>query len=306
MCRRSGPRASGSSRESGSVCTAGTGSECFSHGTVERQGRGGHRWSQRCIGRAVALALAAESMKVVVADIEQPPLDETVAEIESAGGIASGVLCDVSDWESVDALRARCTEEFGPADVVMNNAGVAGGGSISAVDLKAWEWTLAVNLWGVIYGVKAFLPAMIERGEGHIVNTASIAGHRHVHGHGRLQHQQACRCRLQRDAATGDARGRHECRRHLSVPRVRCLPTSSTVERNRQERYRDPGPDLDPDGRGRSRRPCSGRFCVGGRLLCDRGPVCRADGPGESRRAGRRRGQDEPVLAFQPTIWPTV
>ena len=129
------------------------------------------------IGRAVAVALAAEGVRVVAADVEEPPLEETVALITQAGGEAIAVRCDVASWDSVEALRARCEDEFGPADIVMNNAGVAGGGSISTVDLADWEWTLGVNLWGVIHGVKAFLPGMLERGSGHVVNTASIAGH---------------------------------------------------------------------------------------------------------------------------------
>ncbi len=129
------------------------------------------------IGRAVATALAAEGVRVVAADIEQPPLDEAVSAIAAAGSEAVGIVCDVASWASVEALRDRVVAQFGPADIVMNNAGVAGGGAIGAVDLAEWEWTLGVNLWGVIHGVKAFLPAMLERGRGHIVNTASIAGH---------------------------------------------------------------------------------------------------------------------------------
>ena len=200
------------------------------------------------IGRAVALALAAESMKVVVADIEQPPLDATVAEMEAAGGVAVGVVCDVSDWESVDALRARCTEEFGPADVLMNNAGVAGGGSISAVDLKAWEWTLAVNLWGVIYGVKAFVGDMIERGEGHIVNTASIAGHLTSTGMGAYNTSKHAVVgfseTLQQEMLEGDTGVGVTC---LCPGFVATNIINS--ERNRQERFLDAGPDLDPDER---------------------------------------------------------
>ena len=200
------------------------------------------------IGRAVALALAAESMKVVVADIEQPPLDATVAEMEAAGGVAVGVVCDVSDWESVDALRARCTEEFGPADLLMNNAGVAGGGSISAVDLKAWEWTLAVNLWGVIYGVKAFVGDMIERGEGHIVNTASIAGHLTSTGMGAYNTSKHAVVgfseTLQQEMLEGDTGVGVTC---LCPGFVATNIINS--ERNRQERFLDAGPDLDPEER---------------------------------------------------------
>ena len=196
------------------------------------------------IGRAVALALAAESMKVVVADIEQPPLDSTVAEITAAGGVASGVGCDVSDWESVENLRARCEEVFGPADVLMNNAGVAGGGSISEVDLKAWEWTLGVNLWGVIYGVKAFLGAMIERGRGHVINTASIAGHLASTGMGAYNTSKHAVVgfseTLQQEMLEGNTGVGVTC---LCPGFVATNIISS--ERNRQERYRDPGPDLD-------------------------------------------------------------
>lgn len=198
------------------------------------------------IGRAVALALAAESMKVVVADIEQPPLDSTVAEIELAGGAASGVVCDVSDWESVDGLRAQCESAFGPADVVMNNAGVAGGGSISMVDLKAWEWTLAVNLWGVIHGVKAFIPAMIERGSGHVINTASIAGHLTSTGMGAYNTSKhavvAFSETLQQEMLEGDTGVGVTC---LCPGFVATNIINS--DRNRQERYLDPGPDLGPD-----------------------------------------------------------
>lgn len=198
------------------------------------------------IGRAVALTLAAESMKVVVADIEQPPLDSTVAEIEMAGGVASGVVCDVSDWESVDRLRARCESAFGPADVVMNNAGVAGGGSISMLDLKAWEWTLAVNLWGVIHGVKAFLPAMIERGSGHVINTASIAGHLTSTGMGAYNASKhavvAFSETLQQEMLEGDTGVGVTC---LCPGFVATNIINS--ERNRQERYLDPGPDLGSD-----------------------------------------------------------
>jgi NAD(P)-dependent dehydrogenase (short-subunit alcohol dehydrogenase family) len=129
------------------------------------------------IGRAVATRLAAEGLRVVASDIEQPPLDEAVDAITEVGGIAIGVVCDVSDWVSVEALREATEAAFGPADVVMNNAGVAGAGSVADCDLRTWEWTLGVNLWGVIHGLKAFLPTMIERGSGHVVNTSSIAGH---------------------------------------------------------------------------------------------------------------------------------
>lgn len=129
------------------------------------------------IGRALAEKFAAEGMKVVVADIEEPRLNEVVEAIRADGGEAIGVVVDVSSADSVAALHAAATAAFGPADVVCNNAGVGGGGAIAEASIQTWEWTLGVNLWGVIHGLRTFLPDMIEAGAGHIVNTASIAGH---------------------------------------------------------------------------------------------------------------------------------
>ena len=129
------------------------------------------------IGRGMAERFAAASMRVVVADIEEPPLAETVRSIRAAGGEALAVACDVSSWPSVEALRDACTEAYGPADVLCNNAGVAAAGTMAELSLKSWEWCLGVNLWGVIHGCRAFLDAMIDQGSGHIVNTASVLGH---------------------------------------------------------------------------------------------------------------------------------
>ena len=129
------------------------------------------------IGRGMAERFAAESMRVVVADIEEPPMHETVQAIRAGGGEAIAVACDVSSWPSVEALRDACTDAYGPADVLCNNAGVAPTGTTAELSVETWEWCLGVNLWGVIFGCRAFLDAMIERGSGHIVNTASILGH---------------------------------------------------------------------------------------------------------------------------------
>ena len=129
------------------------------------------------IGRGMAERFAAGAMRVVVADVEEPPLHETVQSIRDRGGEAIAVTCDVADWPSVEALRDACTDAYGPADVLCNNAGVAATGTVAELSLKSWEWCLGVNLWGVIHGCRAFLGAMIERGSGHIVNTASVLGH---------------------------------------------------------------------------------------------------------------------------------
>jgi NAD(P)-dependent dehydrogenase (short-subunit alcohol dehydrogenase family) len=129
------------------------------------------------IGRATATAFAAEGMKVVLADIEEKSLEATAKELSDAGRTVLPVVVDVSDGESVEALAQRTIDEFGGVHVVHLNAGVAAGGPIWTLSEKDWAWVLGVNLWGVIHGVRSFVPRMIAAGEpGHVVNTASMAG----------------------------------------------------------------------------------------------------------------------------------
>jgi NAD(P)-dependent dehydrogenase (short-subunit alcohol dehydrogenase family) len=129
------------------------------------------------IGRAAAEQLASSGVQVVASDIEVPPLNDTVSAIRKAGGVATACVTDVSSWDSVQELRSFAEATYGPVDIVMNNAGVSGTGTIAGSAIETWQWTLGVNLFGVIHGMKAFVPGMVERGRGHVVNTASIAGH---------------------------------------------------------------------------------------------------------------------------------
>ncbi|MDY7106048.1 MAG: SDR family NAD(P)-dependent oxidoreductase [Actinomycetota bacterium] len=129
------------------------------------------------IGRAVATQLAGAGMHVVIADIEQDALDATVADLVGAGHRAIGVRTDVSDGASVEALARTTLDEFGAVHVVHNNAGVGVGGPVWTHTERDWEWVLGVNLWGVIHGIRVFVPLMIEQGgPAHVVNTASMAG----------------------------------------------------------------------------------------------------------------------------------
>jgi len=130
------------------------------------------------IGLAVARRLGREGMNLVLADIEQPALDEVVAEFEAAGVPVIGVDTDVSDVEAVRRLAAATADRFGNVHVLFNNAGVGGGGPIlEPDDLDIWNWVLGVDLFGVLHGIKVFGPAMVAHGEPcHIVNTASMAG----------------------------------------------------------------------------------------------------------------------------------
>lgn len=123
------------------------------------------------IGLAMGQRFAAEGMQVVLADVEKPA-------IESVPG-AVGIVTDVSDNSSVESLRDQVLDRYGAVHVLCNNAGVGAGanGRLWEHELNDWRWAVGVNVWGVIHGIKAFLPAMVADGEpGHVVNTSSGNG----------------------------------------------------------------------------------------------------------------------------------
>ena len=129
------------------------------------------------IGRGLSQRFAAEGMKVVAADIETGALDETVSLIKDAGGEATGVLTDVSEGAAVDALANTAFDTYGQVDVLCNNAGVFQAGLLWERTEADLAWVLGVNLWGILHGIRAFVPRMIAQDtEGHVVNTASMAG----------------------------------------------------------------------------------------------------------------------------------
>lgn len=128
------------------------------------------------IGLALARRFASSGMNVVMADVEEGRLEEAAASVSILGGEAVGIPIDVSDESAVQDLAAKVMERFGAIHVLCNNAGVAARSDPWFGPLSAWEWVFGVNLWGVIHGVRAFLPLMAAQPEGHIVNTASMAG----------------------------------------------------------------------------------------------------------------------------------
>lgn len=129
------------------------------------------------IGRALALGLAREGARVVVADRDEAGMARVIAAIRALGGEAIAVPTDVSERVQVLALAERVFSVFGKVHVVCNNAGVAVWGGLEEATHRDWQWVLGVNLWGVIHGVEAFVPRMIAQKEpGHILNTASMAG----------------------------------------------------------------------------------------------------------------------------------
>ena len=128
------------------------------------------------LGRALCLALAERKGRVVIADINVPSAEETAQQVIEAGGQAWVVRCDVRDWDQVQGLAEQSRALAGEVDLVVNNAGVAAGGLIGEVPLEDWRWVMEINLWGVIYGCRAFVPAMRARKRGWVLNVASAAG----------------------------------------------------------------------------------------------------------------------------------
>lgn len=140
------------------------------------------------IGRAMAERFAAEGMKVVLADIEQGALAKTESEMKANGATVLAVSTDVSKAADVEALANKTIDAFGAVHILCNNAGVAVGGVSWERTLKDWQWVLGVNLWGVIHGIRVFVPIMLGQDtEGHIVNTASLAGLTSIPLHGVYQ-----------------------------------------------------------------------------------------------------------------------
>ena len=127
------------------------------------------------IGLALARRFAGEGMRVVLADVEAEPLGRAVSELRDGGAEAIGVRTDVSVGAQVEALAEATVAEFGAVHVLCNNAGVESGARFAEIPVATWEWVLGVNLWGVLHGCRVFLPLIREAGEGHIVNTASLA-----------------------------------------------------------------------------------------------------------------------------------
>ena len=133
-------------------------------------------------GREFARAGAQRGMRLVLADVQKEALAETAAELEAQGAEVITQICDVRKGEQVEALGRTAMTSFGAVHLVFNNAGVGAGGLVWESTQADWEWVLGVNLWGVIHGVRVFTPLMLASAkddpgyEGHIVNTASMAG----------------------------------------------------------------------------------------------------------------------------------
>ncbi|MBV9174486.1 MAG: SDR family NAD(P)-dependent oxidoreductase [Chloroflexi bacterium] len=128
------------------------------------------------IGRATALALARAGADIALADVNDARLESTRAEIAACGRRVIAVHCDVSHDDDVQHLAEVVEALLGPPAIVMNNAGVVLRGALEQISMADWQWCFGINVFGVVRGVQAFLPGMIERRRGYIVNTGSMAG----------------------------------------------------------------------------------------------------------------------------------
>jgi NAD(P)-dependent dehydrogenase (short-subunit alcohol dehydrogenase family) len=128
------------------------------------------------IGFALADRFASGGMDVVLGDVDENGLTSACERIRAHGVDAAAVLTDVSDETSLGELADTAYDRFGAVHVLCNNAGVGSLADPWFGPISAWHWVLGVNLWGVVHGIRAFLPRMLAQAEGHIVNTASMAG----------------------------------------------------------------------------------------------------------------------------------
>jgi NAD(P)-dependent dehydrogenase (short-subunit alcohol dehydrogenase family) len=133
-------------------------------------------------GREFAFSGARRGMKLVLADVQEDALRAVTNELEARGATAVAVTCDVRHGAEVEALAGTAMSRFGSVHLLFNNAGVGSGGLLWENTVADWEWVLGVNVWGVVHGLRTFIPLMLERAkaeaeyEGHVVNTASMSG----------------------------------------------------------------------------------------------------------------------------------
>jgi NAD(P)-dependent dehydrogenase (short-subunit alcohol dehydrogenase family) len=128
------------------------------------------------IGFALAHALAVEGASVLMADIDGTAVDAAAAHVRATGAEVEAIELDVRDPDAVEGVGFRAMDRFGGLHIAVNNAGIVNGGTSWELPLEAWHAVIDVNLWGVIHGIRGFVPRILETGtEGHVVNIASMA-----------------------------------------------------------------------------------------------------------------------------------
>jgi NAD(P)-dependent dehydrogenase (short-subunit alcohol dehydrogenase family) len=130
----------------------------------------------RNIGRAVVLEFARRGAQVAVADLDLAGAEETAEAVRQLGRKSCAIRCDVTSESSIAQTADEAERELGPMDIVMNNAGILSGGNPEDIPVSAWQQMMDVNFFGMVRSIEVFLPRMLARGSGYIVNTASFAG----------------------------------------------------------------------------------------------------------------------------------
>lgn len=128
------------------------------------------------IGAACASAMAAQGAIVIGTDLRKDMLAETKKAVTDKGGVMDSYMVDVADRDAMFDLAAKVEKKHGPADLILNNAGVAFGAPVAEMSIDDFKWLMDINLWGVVHGTQAFLPHFIGKGSGHVANVSSIFG----------------------------------------------------------------------------------------------------------------------------------
>lgn len=191
------------------------------------------------LGRAMALAFARAGMHVALADVDEAGADAAAEEARGCGVQAFGMRVDVSSATELERFASRTMSELGGVHLVCNNAGVSPLGAVWESTSADWQWILGVNLWGVIHGVRAFMPRLLAQNEGHVVNTASVAGLISPPGMGAYNVTKHAVVALS-ESLYHDLRERH-ANVGVSVLCPAYVPTRiADSERNRPDRLRNP------------------------------------------------------------------
>jgi short-subunit dehydrogenase len=128
------------------------------------------------LGRGIALAFARAGCDIVLVDINEAGMAETAAMVEACGSRTLSKRVDVASRKQMEAMASEVLSEWSRVDILVNNAGVGVGGELVNIPIEDLDWIVRINLMGEMYGTRLFLPQMIERGEGHIINIASLSG----------------------------------------------------------------------------------------------------------------------------------
>ena len=207
------------------------------------------------IGQALAIELGRSGAKLAISDVDTEGLAVTEERLKAIGAPVKADRLDVTEREAFELYADAVKAHFGKVNQIYNNAGIAFTGDIEVSQFKDIERVMDVDFWGVVNGTKAFLPHLIESGDGHVVNVSSVFGMLLGARPGRLQRRQVRGARIHRGAAPGDDRGRasgegdmRASRRHQDRrSRATCRPPTASTSRNSRRPSTRSWPDTSPE-----------------------------------------------------------